>query len=114
MKLFILAVSCLFFVGCSTTLGTYSFASTGNIPIEAKTGNYVEGSDCIHSVFGISFGNKENRITIATAKALENANKKGEPDQALSNVVITQSDWSILFYGQNCINVIGQATGINK
>lgn len=64
--------------GCSQNLAKFSVASTGNVSLasNSKKGEYVQGKACISRVFGIPFGNKNNRVTEAEAKALEVAAKK--------------------------------------
>lgn len=100
--------------GCSQNLAKFSVASTGNVPLASSSekGEYVQGKACISKVFGISFGNKQNRISEAVAKALEVAAKKNQPADALVNVDIRASNWSLLFFGKNCIIAKGQAVGI--
>lgn len=112
-----LSVACAFALilgGCSQNLARFSVASTGNVALasDSKKGEYVEGEDCIHHIFGISFGNTQNRISGAVAKALEKATKRGEFADALINVDIRARYWSVFFYGQNCIVARGQAVGV--
>ena len=107
------ALAAFVFAGCSQNIARFSVASTGNIPIaNATKGDYVTGEDCIHNIFGISLGNEENRVSGAVAKALEAAQKKGQPADALTNIDISASYWSILVYGRDCITAKGQAIGV--
>lgn len=109
-----LALGVVFLTGCSQNMAKFSAVSTGNVSFSKDTqkGEYVEGKDCIHLVFGIPFGNSNNRISGAVAKALEKAVKKEQPADALVNVDIRASYWNIIIYGRNCIIAKGQAIGI--
>ncbi len=109
-----LALGVVFLTGCSQNMAKFSAVSTGNVSFskDAQKGEYVEGKDCIHSVFGKTFGNTRNRVSGAVANALEVAVKKGQPGDALVNVDIRESRWSIFIYGKSCIIAKGQAIGI--
>lgn len=101
------------FAGCSANLARFSVATTGNMPIaNATKGNYVEGKDCITFIFGYPVGNTTNRVSGAVANALEEAHKKGQPADAVTNVDISSSYWSILIVGRDCITAKGQAIGV--
>ena len=107
------ALAAFVFAGCSQNLARFSVASTGNIPIpNAEKGEYVTGKDCINYIFGFPLGNELNRVSGAVAKALEAAQKKGQPADALTNIDISASYWSILVYGRDCITAKGQAIGV--
>ncbi|MGX3045548.1 DUF6567 family protein [Helicobacter sp. T3_23-1056] len=108
------AVLALFMAGCSQNLAKFSVASTGQAPLASNIakGETVQGKSCITKVFGISFGNRNNRISDAVAKALDNAAKNNQPSDALTNVDIRASSWSLLFFGKNCIIAKGQPIGV--
>lgn len=110
--LFILSVA-LFLVGCSHNIARFSVATTGNLPMNnVEKGPTVEGKECIHFILGIPFGNKANRVSGAVSDALDNATNAGYPSDALVNVDILQSHWTILIYGQDCITATGQPIAI--
>ena len=101
------------FAGCSQNLARFSVASTGNIPIaNATKGEYVTGKECINYLFGFPLGNEQNRVSGAVAKALEVAQKKGQPADALTNVDVSSSFWHIIVYGRDCVTAKGQAVGV--
>lgn len=102
------------FAGCSANLARFSVATTGNMPIaNATKGNYVESeAECITMFLGIPIGNVANRVSGAVANALEEAHKKGQPADAVTNVDISSSYWSILIVGRDCITAKGQAIGV--
>ena len=108
-----LALSSLIFVGCAQNIARFSVASTSNIPIANSTkGEYVTGKECVNVILGIPLGNLQNRVSGAVAKALEEAQKKGQPADALINVDISVSFWSAIIYAQNCVTAKGQAIGV--
>ena len=99
--------------GCSANLARFSVASTGNIPIANTTkGEYVEGKDCVTTIFGFPIGNTTNRVSGAVARALEEAHKKGQPADAVTNVDVSGKWWSIWIVGRDCITAKGQAIGV--
>ena len=111
MKIFILSILFGFLmVGCSTNLATFSLASTGNVPISGlDKGDYVTGESCRFHLFWIPFGNSENRVTIATADALEKASRQGFHAEAMSNLSVWHTSWGILgLFGADCIKAKGQ------
>ena len=87
-----------FISGCSQNIAKFSVATTGNMnmPSNLQKGTTVEGKDCITRVFGIPFGNRNNRVSNAVGKALDMATKKGQPNDALVNVDIRSSSWNII------------------
>lgn len=105
---FVLITSIFIFAGCSQNLAHFSMASTGNLPItNLEKGNYVTGQECITFILGIPIGNFQNRVSVAVSNALENASKAGFHADALTNVDISVSAWSILLFGQNCVTAKG-------
>ena len=96
-------------VGCSENLARFSIASTGSLPVKMeKGGEIVKGKDCRTKVLFWEVGNTANRISGAVAKALDSAAVKGHPSDALQNVDISYSRWSVLFFGRNCFIATGQ------
>lgn len=109
----ILLLSLVVFYGCSQNIARFSVATTGNLPMtNVKKGKTVEGRDCIHSIFGIDIGNENNRVSGAVSDALDKAADEGQPSDALVNVDIKHSSWSILIYGRDCIYATGQPIAI--
>ncbi|WP_334089448.1 hypothetical protein [Helicobacter typhlonius] len=53
-------------------------------------------------------GNTQNRISGAVANALDVAAKQGLPSDALQNVNISYSTWSVVLFGRNCYTATGQ------
>lgn len=112
-KIFVLSVIAFILSGCSANLARFSVASTGNIPISnSSKGEYVEGKDCTFNLFGFPIGNTQNRISGAVAKALEEAHKKGQPADALTNVDVSSNYVGIWIVGRDCVTAKGQAIGI--
>lgn len=93
LSLVAIVLSVLVLSGCSQNLAKFSVASTGNAPLASniEKGEVVQGKSCITRVFGIPFGNRNNRISDAVGKALEVAAKKNQPADALQNVDIRAS-----------------------
>lgn len=114
MKLWLLAMIAILISGCSTNLGTYTFASTSIIDSDVERDmNYIKGESCLFHILGIPIGSMSNRITIATMNALEEAHKKGYHAETLTDVTINNTAWTALLFGQNCIEVRGRPL-INK
>ena len=93
LSLVAIVLSVLVLSGCSQNLAKFSVASTGNAPLASniEKGEVVQGKSCITRVFGIPFGNRNNRISDAVGKALEVAAKKNQPADALQHVDIRAS-----------------------
>lgn len=108
-----IAMSVILMTGCSQNVAKFSVATTGNLslPSSLSKGKTIEGKDCITRFFGIPFGNTKNRVSNAVGKALDEAAKKGEPSDALVNVDIRSSYWSIIIFGRQCIIAKGQPVG---
>lgn len=114
MKICLLAIIAMLIVGCSTNLGTYTFASTSIIDSDVERDmNYIKGESCLFHILGIPLGDTSNRITLATMNALEEAHKKGYNAETLTDVTINNTAWTALLFGQNCIEVRGRPV-INK
>ena len=105
-----------FISGCSQNIAKFSVATTGNMnmPSNLQKGTTVEGKDCITRVFGIPFGNRNNRVSNAVGKALEMATKKGQPNDALVNVDNRSSSWNIIIFVRQCIIAKGQPIGASS
>lgn len=68
-----------FISGCSQNIAKFSVATTGNMnmPSNLQKGTTVEGKDCITRVFGIPFGNRNNRVRNARKSFKRLKAKKG-------------------------------------
>lgn len=107
----------LFFTGCSQNLARFSVASTGNLPMQnVEKGDYVKGKDCVWRLFGFPLGNTQNRVSGAVAKALEQSAKgRGNAGaDALTNIDISSSFWSLIIIGKSCITAKGQPISIKQ
>lgn len=114
-SLLLVAVVCgaTFFVGCSDNLARFSVASTGSLPVKMeKGGEIVKGKDCRTKILFWELGNTNNRISGAVSDALNKALKKGHPSDALQNVDISYSRWSVILFGRNCYTATGQPVTI--
>ncbi|WP_334094583.1 hypothetical protein, partial [Helicobacter typhlonius] len=95
--------------GCSNNVARFSVATTGSLPVKMeKTDKTVKGKDCITSILFWDVGNTQNRISGAVANALDVAAKQGLPSDALQNVNISYSTWSVVLFGRNCYTATGQ------
>lgn len=88
-------------------------ASTENLPLQnVKKGDYVKGKDCVWYLFGFPLGNTQNRVSGAVAKALEVAAKKDKEgvgaSDALVNVDISVSSWTLFIISKDCYTAKGQ------
>lgn len=111
--LFGIVVGALFFAGCSQNVARFSVASTENLPLQnVKKGDYVKGKDCVWYLFGFPLGNTQNRVSGAVAKALEVAAKKDKEgvgaSDALVNVDISVSSWTLFIISKDCYTAKGQ------
>lgn len=105
----LLGMVALFFSACSHNMARFSVASTSSLPVKMEKGEaVVKGKDCITSILFIPIGNSNNRISGAVGKALDIAHKKGYPSDALQNVDISYSYWSIILFGRDCWIASGQ------
>jgi hypothetical protein len=118
MKTFIafgLLCCALFLCGCSQNLARFSLVSTGNVPLAGvEDGEYVVGKDCIRRILFFTFGNRNDRITGAVVNALERADKKEFPSDALTNASISHSSANFLLFSWDCYEAKGKAISVKN
>ena len=105
------------FSGCTTRLGNMTVVSTNNIDglsADIKTEQRVKGESCNHSFLIIPWGDFQNRLQIATDKAIDNGHKAGLKGDVLINAKINMTAWSILIYSQDCLTVEGDLIPLAK
>ncbi len=108
-SLIIIALGGVILTGCSKNIARFSVATTGNLPLQnVEKGETVKGKDCRTYIFGFPLGNTQNRVSGAVGKALDQASKKGRPSDALVNVDIRSTWWTILIFGRSCLVASGQ------
>lgn len=111
----ILLLTLVVFYGCSHSLARFSVATTSNLPLtDVKKGENIEGKDCLYYFLGIPLGNTQNRISNAVGDALDKAHEAGQPADALVNVHIKTSGWSIILFSGDCVYAAGQPIAIGK
>ncbi len=105
----------LFLCGCSQNLARFSLVSTGNVPlVGVEDGEYVVGKDCIRRILFFTFGNRNDRITGAVVNALERADKKDLPSDALVNASISHSSADFLLFSWDCYEAKGKAIRVRN
>lgn len=105
----------VFFCGCSQNLARFSLVSTGNVPLaNVEDGGYVVGKDCIRRILFFTFGNRNDRITGAVVNALERAEKKELPSDALVNASISHSSADFLLFSWDCYEAKGKAIRVGN
>lgn len=118
MKVFILVFMALFFAACSpTSLGRFTFLSTGNVNIPSvkiKKSDVVEGKSCIHSLFGIRWGKKNDRISTAVQDAIERGNRKGKEGDFLVDAEILAKNYSFIIGHNECFVARGRVAKVEK
>jgi hypothetical protein len=106
-----LSIGALLFSGCTHRLGNMTVVSTNNIDglkAEVKSEQRIIGESCNYTAIIFPFGDFENRLQIATDKALDNGHNAGLKGDVLVNAKIDVNAWYIPFiYGQNCLRVQG-------
>ncbi len=100
------AAALLLCSACSTRLGDLTVASSKNIPTEFdEIASNVEGEDCVVIFLGIPIGTMNPTVDGAIDDALE-----GYPTaDALSDLSIHASNWTVILFGQSCVTVKGDA-----
>ena len=121
MKKFVLSILTLLIVvgfsGCSLRLGNMTVVSTNNVnglSTDIKAEQRTKGESCIHLVLFFPWGDFQNRLQIATDKAIDNGRKAGLSGDVLVNAKIGVTDWTTIFYGKNCLTVEGDLIPLAK
>jgi hypothetical protein len=104
-------------MSCGSRLGHFTALSTQNVRnldyrISDHTKVRVKGDSCIHTVFFIPIGHKDDRLQRAVDDAIHNGQDDGIDGDLLVNVRMDISAWSLLLYGQNCVKVSGDLVRI--
>ncbi len=103
------------FCGCSQNLARFSLVSTGSVPLAGvEDGEYVTGKDCIRRILFFTFGNRNDRISGAVVDALEKANEKELPSDALVNASISHSSADFLLFSWDCYEAKGKAIRVKN
>jgi hypothetical protein len=118
IKVLAVLTAVLLISACSTRMGQFTAASSMNVrnldySIENNSVANTEGDSCIHHVFVLPIGNRDDRIQRAMDDAIQNGRQRGIDGDLLVNVRINHSAWSVLFYGRDCISVEGDLVSIN-
>ncbi|MDR1912787.1 MAG: DUF1098 domain-containing protein [Helicobacteraceae bacterium] len=107
-------IGALGFSGCvSHYVDDFTVASSQNVrnlqyeTIGEKSA-LATGSSCVHFIFGFPMGRLDERIQHAMDDAIRNGRRVGGLDgDLLVNVRIAHSEFSVFFYGNDCITVTG-------
>jgi len=109
--------SLMLFSGCASRLGNLTVASTNNIDglhVNVTKKDRTVGESCNRAFLFIPWGDFQNRLQIAIDNAIDNGHKKGIRGDALVNAKINVKSFSLLIYGQNCLEVEGDLVPLAK
>lgn len=117
VALLALGALALGFACCSTRLGHFTAASTHNVrnlrySISNTTKVRVEGDTCIHEIFFIPVGHSDDRLQRAMDDAIRTGQDDGIDGDLLVNVRMNHLTWSLILYGQDCVEVEGDLVKI--
>ncbi len=87
--------------GCSLRLGDFTAISTKNVPVRYDTSVSVTGKDCAPNFLGIPLGMPNLQEAVDDAI--------GSNGNALVNQVTYQSARTVIVFGQQCLEVQGEA-----
>ena len=98
--------------GCSARMGNMTILSTENLPalnIKNNHAHFVQGESCEKDIlFLIPWGEMQNKVQIATERAIENGHKAGLEGKILVNTKIDMKVSSWIIYNRYCVVVQGQ------
>lgn len=112
-----LATTLVVMTGCTHRLGNLTAISTSNIDgmkAEVTPDKRTKGESCNHSVLIIPWGDFQNRIQIATDKAIDNAHAAGSKGDVLINAKVEVTSWTAILYSQDCLTVEGDLVPLAK
>ncbi len=104
---------------CSTRLGHFTALSTNNVRnlrygVANHTKARVEGTTCIHTVFFIPIGHTDDRLQRAADDAIRTGQDDGIDGDLLVNVRMNHYSWSLILYGQDCVEVEGDLVKLDN